>query len=73
MLVPAVLGGLVAVVVGLVLPEAHVARSRASFRASPEAVWAVVSDLASWGTWQRGITGVERLPRGAWSPSCCSR
>ena len=52
----------VVVAVGYTLPQSHVASSSARYRASPEAVWASLTDVAAYPTWRTGVTRVELLP-----------
>ena len=49
-------------VYGMTLPKAHAAASMARYKASPEALWAVISDFPGLVTWRRGVTAVERQP-----------
>jgi uncharacterized protein YndB with AHSA1/START domain len=64
LIVGGVLVGLVALtlVVGLLLPAAHTAATRAHYAAPAADVWAAVSDWERWGEWQPEIRTVERLP-----------
>ncbi|HEV8324917.1 MAG TPA: SRPBCC family protein [Myxococcota bacterium] len=52
----------VVVAVGYALPKAHVASVTAAYKQAPEAVWAVVSDFASWPSWNARIKSMSRLP-----------
>lgn len=52
----------VAVSVGSSLPREHVATVRATFKASPDAVWAVISDPLAAGSWRKDLKKVERIP-----------
>ena len=56
------LAGLLAVMalIGLALPRAHVAARRALIAASPEAVWAALTDLDAQPRWRRGLEWLER-------------
>lgn len=56
--------GLVAIVliIGWMLPVAHVASRSASLNTSPEAVWRIITDVDAFPTWRRGIRTVARLP-----------
>jgi len=49
-------------VVGLLTPASHTARTRAHFAAAPDSVWAVISAVEQWPDWSRAIHTVERLP-----------
>lgn len=54
--VPAVLA-----VVGMFLPRGHVVRRSVRLRASPAAVWAVMSDLAAVPAWWPYLSKAERI------------
>ncbi len=54
--------GLVVVVVGFLLPVRHEATVSATIPATPDAVWAVLTDPASYPTWRGDVTSVELLP-----------
>jgi uncharacterized protein YndB with AHSA1/START domain len=54
--------GLVVVLVGLMLPVKHEATVSAAIPAAPEAVWAVLTDPASYPKWRGDVTSVEMLP-----------
>jgi hypothetical protein len=47
---------------GATLPLKHAAASMARYKQTPEALWAVISDIPGLVTWRRGVTGVERQP-----------
>jgi hypothetical protein len=49
-------------ILGRSLPETHVATTAVRLSASPRAVWAVLSDFATWPSWAPGIQSAERLP-----------
>ena len=61
---------LAVVVVGMLLPRAHVASRTARVGAPPERVWGVVTAVADFPSWRPDVTGVEVLPpvsgRAAW-------
>ena len=59
-----VLVGLVIVVyvVGTLLPKSHVASVSARYAATPEMVWATLTDPAAFPRWRPGVTRVEVLP-----------
>jgi uncharacterized protein YndB with AHSA1/START domain len=62
-----IIGGLVALglviyVIGLLLPQSHVASSSARFAAKPDALWASLTDVAAFPQWRRDVTRVEILP-----------
>ena len=50
------------VAMGYLLPQSHVASSSARYRASPETLWASLTDVAAFPTWRKGVTRVELLP-----------
>jgi Polyketide cyclase / dehydrase and lipid transport len=52
----------VVAVVGARAPVRHVARVALSLEEAPAEVWAVVSDLATWPTWNDAIQKMERAP-----------
>ena len=54
--------GLVVVIVGYLLPVRHEATVSATIPAAPDAVWAVLTDPASYPTWRGDVTSVELLP-----------
>ena len=54
--------GVVVVLVGLMLPVKHEATVSAAVPAAPEAVWAVLTDPASYPKWRGDVTSVEMLP-----------
>jgi uncharacterized protein YndB with AHSA1/START domain len=71
-----ILGTLVAValliyVVGLLLPKSHVASASARYGADPHAVWATLTDPASFPQWRPGVTHVELLPAVNGQPGWC--
>jgi hypothetical protein len=47
---------------GLFLPRRHTASRTASFRASPQVVYGVISDVAHGAEWRPGITAIDMLP-----------
>jgi hypothetical protein len=59
-----VLVGLVLVIVaiGYALPVKHRASSEATYRASPEALYALITNVDSFPSWRSGLKSVERLP-----------
>ena len=52
----------VVVVIGLLLPQSHVATRRASIPSSCEAVFAAITDVEQFSTWRHDVKRVERLP-----------
>jgi uncharacterized protein YndB with AHSA1/START domain len=52
----------VVVVIGLLLPESHIATRRASIPSSCEAVFAAITDVEQFSTWRHDVKRVERLP-----------
>ncbi len=53
---------LVVVVVGMLLPKAHVASRKARFDQPPQVVWEAITDFAGQVSWRSGLSEVERLP-----------
>lgn len=51
-----------ALVVGWLLPEKHTATREATLLASPEAVWALITDVDAFPSWRTDVKSVERLP-----------
>jgi uncharacterized protein YndB with AHSA1/START domain len=62
--VVAVLATMVAivVVVGMLLPKEHTARSHATFDAAPDSIWRVLTDVAAFPSWRSDVSRVELLP-----------
>ena len=54
--------GLLVVIVGFLLPARHEATVSATIPATPEAVWGVLTDPASYPKWRGDVTSVELLP-----------
>jgi hypothetical protein len=52
---------LLLVVIGAVLPRAHVATTRAMLARSPEDVWRALVDLDAQVRWRKGLRRIERL------------
>jgi uncharacterized protein YndB with AHSA1/START domain len=59
-----VIAGLVAliIVVGLFLPQDHVASVEMNYAAAPSEVWAAMEDVEGYPGWRRGIDSVALLP-----------
>ena len=59
----AIVAVLVAVIVaiGFALPEKHVAARTARYRASPDQVWAAITDVSAFPSWRRDVKSVEQL------------
>lgn len=55
---------LLVVLVGYLLPRDHVATVEARLDASPEEVWAALTDVDAYPAWRRGVERVERLAAG---------
>jgi uncharacterized protein YndB with AHSA1/START domain len=53
--------GLVVVVIGYLLPVKHVAAVSATIPATPDAVWAALTDPTSYPKWRGDVTAVEML------------
>jgi len=58
-----------AVAVGYMLPRDHVAAMSARVHATPEAVWAVLTDPAGFPTWRHDVKTVDLLPATPTGPS----
>jgi uncharacterized protein YndB with AHSA1/START domain len=48
--------------VGLLLPKSHVASASARYAATPQQVWAVLTDPSAFPQWRPGLARVELLP-----------
>jgi len=64
-----VLGGLVALFVlllgiGYALPKGHVAARRVRIQRPVDDVWRAIVDVDAYPAWRRGVTKIERTPRG---------
>lgn len=62
-----IVGAIVAIVVtviviGYLLPEKHTASRAARYSASPEQVWAAITDVGAFPAWRPDVTSVEQLP-----------
>jgi uncharacterized protein YndB with AHSA1/START domain len=61
---------LLVVVVGMLLPKGHTARSHATINAPPDSVWRALTDVAAFPAWRDDVSRVEMLPsangRKAW-------
>jgi uncharacterized protein YndB with AHSA1/START domain len=51
-----------ALVVGWLLPEAHRASRQVTLKASPEAVWSLITTVEAFPSWRSDVTTVQRLP-----------
>jgi len=49
-------------VVGWLLPEKHHASRQATFRASPETLWALITEVDAFPSWRSDVKTVQRLP-----------
>lgn len=49
-------------VVGMTLPANHVARTRTAFKATPEQLWAAISDVKEFPKWRPDVKSLEMLP-----------
>jgi uncharacterized protein YndB with AHSA1/START domain len=54
--------GLLVVIIGYLLPVRHEATVSTTIPAAPDAVWAVLTDPASYPKWRGDVTSVELLP-----------
>lgn len=61
---------LIVVVVGMLLPKEHTARSYATFSATPDSIWRALTDVEAFPTWRNDVSRVDLLPsssgRRAW-------
>lgn len=57
-----VLTVIVVLVVGAMLPKAHVARRVAHYKKPPEAVWSAITDYNAFPTWRKRVQSVEAMP-----------
>lgn len=48
--------------IGACLPRGHVATSAVRIPKSPQAVWDVAADYATWNAWAPGVRSMERRP-----------
>src|SRR5262245_55309797 len=53
---------LIVTLIGLTLPEAHVASRALTLRQSPQSVWRMITDYANQTKWRSDLKRVERLP-----------
>ncbi|MEO5904422.1 MAG: SRPBCC family protein [Gemmatimonadaceae bacterium] len=51
-------------IVGMALPQSHVAQRSAHLSAPPERVWSAISDVAAYPTWRSDVSSVEMLTSG---------
>ena len=52
----------IVVVIGLLLPEKHVASRKAVIRQSPETIWSALTTIREFPSWRSDLTSVELLP-----------
>jgi uncharacterized protein YndB with AHSA1/START domain len=57
------------VVVGALLPKAHVAHSTARYDAKPDALWTAISDYKAYPQWRSDVRSVDVLPPKNGNPS----
>lgn len=53
---------LLVAIAGSMLPKTHTASRRVRYERPPDAVWAVIADLASHPSWRKDVREVRRLP-----------
>jgi uncharacterized protein YndB with AHSA1/START domain len=51
-----------AMLIGWLLPETHRASRQATFQASQETVWALITNVEGFPSWRSDVTTVQRLP-----------
>lgn len=54
--------GLLVVVIGYMLPKAHVASMSARFAAPPDTIWKTLTDVRAFPQWRTDLARVELLP-----------
>ncbi len=54
--------GVLVTLIGFLVPQDHVASSRAAFAEPPDSVWAAVRDMASYPAWWSQLDSSERDP-----------
>jgi uncharacterized protein YndB with AHSA1/START domain len=52
----------IVVVIGYLLPQSHTASISAQYAASPDTLWASITDASAFPTWRPGVTSVDALP-----------
>jgi len=62
-----IVGGLIVVclvvyVIGMMLPQSHVASASARYAATPDAIWEELTDVLHFPQWRKDVTRVEVLP-----------
>jgi uncharacterized protein YndB with AHSA1/START domain len=53
---------IIIVAVGYMLPRSHVASVSATYEATPDALWATLTDVSAFPAWRSDVTRVEVLP-----------
>lgn len=53
---------LIVVVVGMLLPKEHTARTNATFNAAPDSIWRALTDVEAFPSWRGDVSRVELLP-----------
>ena len=63
LIIAAVLVSIVVVIalVGMALPQNHIARTRTAFSTAPDSVWAAVTDVNAFPSWRSDVKSVEVL------------
>jgi uncharacterized protein YndB with AHSA1/START domain len=52
----------IVVVVGILLPKEHTARSHATFDAAPDTIWRALTDVEAFPSWRDDVSRVDVLP-----------
>src|SRR5215471_12745612 len=53
---------LLVVLIGFLLPKAHVATRQVRLHRQPEEVWKVITDIEATPRWRTGLKSIKRLP-----------
>ncbi len=59
---------LIATAIGFALPAKHVARTKTTFKASPEQVWAALTDIEDFPSWRSDVKTVSLSPESTGKP-----
>ena len=62
-----IVGSLVALIalfwlIGLLLPQGHVASRMARYKQPPEKIWQTITDIEGMPAWRKDVKGIKRLP-----------
>lgn len=59
---------LVVIAIGFALPANHLARTKTTFKASPEQVWAAITDIENFPSWRSDVKSVSLSPESTGKP-----